>query len=77
MPDTTSEILGRNGMARRTALGGIPFYFVMSHVAMAIGLVKGLFNLQRVTWKKADRTGDSAAVVAGGLLPTESPVSSA
>ena len=31
------------------------FYFVMSHVAMTVGLAKGLFNLQRVTWTQADR----------------------
>jgi cellulose synthase/poly-beta-1,6-N-acetylglucosamine synthase-like glycosyltransferase len=40
---------------RRTQLGGAIFYFVMSHVAMAIGLVKGLFNLQKGTWKRTDR----------------------
>jgi cellulose synthase/poly-beta-1,6-N-acetylglucosamine synthase-like glycosyltransferase len=40
---------------RRTRLGGIPFYFAMSHAAMAVGLVKGLFNLQRVTWQRTER----------------------
>jgi hypothetical protein len=40
---------------RATRLGGVAFYFVMSHVAMAEGLVRGLFNLQKVTWSKADR----------------------
>lgn len=44
---------------RRTRIGGIVFYFVMSHVAMAVGLVKGLFNRQRVTWNRTER---SAAV---------------
>ncbi len=41
---------------RRTRIGGIAFYFVMSNVAMAVGLVKGLFNRQPVTWQQADRT---------------------
>ncbi|HUT89234.1 MAG TPA: glycosyltransferase family 2 protein [Thermoguttaceae bacterium] len=41
---------------RETRIGGIPFYFVMSHVAMAVGLVKGLLNLQRVTWNRTERT---------------------
>jgi cellulose synthase/poly-beta-1,6-N-acetylglucosamine synthase-like glycosyltransferase len=40
---------------RSTPLGGVPFYFVMSNVAMAIGLLKGLLNRQPVTWVKADR----------------------
>ena len=42
---------------RATPIGGIPFYFVMSNVAMALGLAKGLFNLQPVTWQQADRIG--------------------
>jgi len=41
---------------RETRIGGIVFYFAMSHVAMAIGLVKGLFNRQRVTWNRTERT---------------------
>lgn len=41
---------------RRTRLGGIPFYFVMSHVAMGIGSVKGLFWKQQGTWKRTERT---------------------
>lgn len=40
---------------RETRLGGIPFYFTISHVAMAIGLIKGLFNRQRVTWNRTER----------------------
>lgn len=40
---------------RRTTLGGIAFYFTMSHVAMGIGLVKGLFWKQRGTWKRTER----------------------
>ena len=41
---------------RETRIAGIPFYFVMSHVAMAVGLIKGLLNLQRVTWNRTERT---------------------
>lgn len=40
---------------RQTRIGGVCFYVVMSHVAMAVGLVKGIFNRQKVTWAKADR----------------------
>ena len=42
--------------ARETRIGGITFYFVMSHVAMAVGLIKGLLNWQQVTWKRTERT---------------------
>ncbi len=41
---------------RRTRLGGIPFYFVMGHVAILYGSIKGLFNRQRVTWQVTERT---------------------
>lgn len=40
---------------RATRLGGVAFYFVLSHVAMVVGTLKGLFNRQRVTWAQADR----------------------
>lgn len=40
---------------RRMPLGGVPFFFVMSQVAMAVGLGRGLLNRQQVTWTKADR----------------------
>jgi cellulose synthase/poly-beta-1,6-N-acetylglucosamine synthase-like glycosyltransferase len=40
---------------RRTRIGGPAFYFVMSHIAMAVGLIKGLFNLQQVTWDRTER----------------------
>lgn len=40
---------------RETRLGGMTFYFTMSHVAMAVGLVKGLLNQQRVTWNRTER----------------------
>ncbi len=33
----------------------IPFYFVLSQVAMAVGLVRGVFRLQKVTWAQAER----------------------
>ncbi len=42
---------------RRTRLGGVVFYFAMSHVAMAIGLVKGLLNRQPATWQRTERRG--------------------
>jgi len=51
---------------RKSRIGGIPFYFVMSHVAMAVGIVKGVANRQRVTWVQADRRE--------AALPDESPV---
>ena len=47
---------------RETRIGGITFYFVMSHVAMTVGLVKGLFNRQRVTWNRTERTAVSNEV---------------
>jgi len=46
---------------RAMKLGGIPFYFVLSHVAMVVGTVTGLFNRQKVTWQQAERTGSLAA----------------
>lgn len=49
---------------RETRIGGITFYFVMSHIAMAVGLVKGLFNMQRVTWNRTERTGECKATSA-------------
>jgi poly-beta-1,6-N-acetyl-D-glucosamine synthase len=42
---------------RRTRIGGMTFYFVMSHVAMAVGLMRGLFDRQRVTWPRTERSG--------------------
>jgi len=41
---------------RETRAGGIPFYFTMSNLAMAWGLVRGLLNRQPVTWDQAQRT---------------------
>jgi cellulose synthase/poly-beta-1,6-N-acetylglucosamine synthase-like glycosyltransferase len=46
---------------RETRVGGVPFYFVMSHVAMALGTVLGIFNRQRVTWTKTGRKPTSAS----------------
>ena len=40
---------------RQTRLGGIPFYFAMSQVAMGIGLVRGFCLPQRGTWKRTER----------------------
>ncbi len=49
-------ILGLFSVAfRQTRLGGIPFYFALSHVAMTVGSIKGLFNRQKVTWQTAER----------------------
>lgn len=59
---------------RNTRLGGIPYYFTLSQVAMAMGIVKGIFNLQRVTWDRTERqaTGDLAS-----LATVEEPVDEA
>jgi len=40
---------------RESKLGGIPFYFVMSYIAMVVGMFHGLLNRQQVKWKQADR----------------------
>jgi len=50
---------------RETKLGGIVFYFAMSHVAMAYGLWKGIFNTQRVTWNRTGRTAEIERVQLG------------
>ena len=50
---------------RNSRIGGIPFYFVMSNAAMAVGLIKGLFDLQPVTWAQAERTGTDQPQDAG------------
>jgi cellulose synthase/poly-beta-1,6-N-acetylglucosamine synthase-like glycosyltransferase len=42
---------------RATRLGGVVFYFALSQAAIGVGLVKGVFNRQKVTWTKADRGG--------------------
>lgn len=40
---------------RDRRLIAIPFYFVLGHVALAVGLVRGMFKLQKVTWTQAER----------------------
>ena len=49
---------------RRTRLGGIPFYFLMSNAAMLLGYIKGCLKLQPVTWVQADRSVESAEATA-------------
>jgi poly-beta-1,6-N-acetyl-D-glucosamine synthase len=41
---------------RNSRLGAVVFYFGFSQVAMLIGLLKGLVNLQEPQWEKAQRT---------------------
>ncbi len=41
---------------RRTRIGGIAFYFTMSQIAMAVGILKGLFRKQSGRWKRTART---------------------
>jgi cellulose synthase/poly-beta-1,6-N-acetylglucosamine synthase-like glycosyltransferase len=40
---------------RSTRLGGVPFYFTMSHVAMLIGIVKGALTRPSGVWKRTPR----------------------
>ena len=53
---------GASLWVRATRLGGIAFYFTISHIAMAIGICTGLFNLQRVTWTRTERTAETTEV---------------
>ena len=46
---------------RATRIGGVVFYFVMSHVAIADGLVRGIFNRQKVTWAQAERGSEATS----------------
>ncbi len=41
---------------RRTRIGGVAFYFTMSQIAMAVGILKGLFRKQSGRWKRTART---------------------
>lgn len=41
---------------RATRFGGVPFYYVMSHIAMVVGTVKGLLNLQHAAWNRSERS---------------------
>lgn len=43
---------------QRTAAGSVIHYFVLSQVAMSVGLIKGVFHMQPPQWEKADRTVD-------------------
>ncbi len=49
---------------RRTALGGVPFYFVLGHLGLAWGVVCGVFDWQPVTWRRTPRSGDKEMVAA-------------
>jgi len=40
---------------RRTKLGAIVVYFVMSQIATTLGLVRGALNLQSVRWRRSVR----------------------
>lgn len=40
---------------RATKIGGICFYFVMSHIAMLVGIVRGFVRMPQITWTKPDR----------------------
>ncbi|QGJ69197.1 Glycosyltransferase, catalytic subunit of cellulose synthase and poly-beta-1,6-N-acetylglucosamine synthase [Planctomycetales bacterium 10988] len=44
---------------RATRFGGVVFYFVMSHVAIMVGLIRGWMNHQSVTWQQAERLSTS------------------
>ncbi len=41
---------------RKTKVGGVAFYFTMSQIALAIGMIKGLFWKQTGRWKRTART---------------------
>ncbi|MGC1275476.1 MAG: glycosyltransferase, partial [Planctomycetaceae bacterium] len=51
---------------RRTTLGGVPFYFVLSNLAMMVGHAKGLFDRQSVAWDRTERSAISTGVAALG-----------
>jgi len=40
---------------RNTRVGGVVFYFVLSHVAMIPGLIKGFLSRQQGTWTRTER----------------------
>ncbi|QDU36083.1 Poly-beta-1,6-N-acetyl-D-glucosamine synthase [Maioricimonas rarisocia] len=54
--------------AREFAPVGVPFYFTMSHCAVAVGLLKGLFVKQQGTWERTPRE----PVVASSQHPSTS-----
>ncbi|MBX3441605.1 MAG: glycosyltransferase family 2 protein [Planctomyces sp.] len=41
---------------RRTRLGGMAFYFTLSHIAMVVGLVRGLVCRPSGIWRRTSRT---------------------
>jgi cellulose synthase/poly-beta-1,6-N-acetylglucosamine synthase-like glycosyltransferase len=45
---------------RQTRLVGIPFYFVLTFIAMFAGMFKGLFFRQSGAWAKTERTAAAA-----------------
>ncbi len=57
---------------RNTRLGGIPFYFTMSHVAMMIGLVKGVFTRPSGIWKRTPRPNSGEGVPSEETAATSS-----
>jgi poly-beta-1,6-N-acetyl-D-glucosamine synthase len=52
---------------RRTRVGGIVFYFVLSHIAIAAGVLKGLLNLQPAAWQRTERSPMGRKVEASPL----------
>jgi len=44
---------------RQTSLGGILFYFGVSQAAMAVGLIRGILDLQPVQWEKSTRANEN------------------
>jgi cellulose synthase/poly-beta-1,6-N-acetylglucosamine synthase-like glycosyltransferase len=56
---------------RNTRIGGVPFYFTMSHAAMLIGLVKGLITRPSGVWTRTPRiaSGEYAGSAALGGDP--------
>ena len=40
---------------RESSVGGIPFYFSMSHLAMLVGLVKSIRETTLGTWERTER----------------------
>jgi cellulose synthase/poly-beta-1,6-N-acetylglucosamine synthase-like glycosyltransferase len=41
---------------RTSRIAGVAFYFTLSHLAIAWGTIKGLFLMQKGTWKRTART---------------------
>ncbi|MCS7466754.1 glycosyltransferase family 2 protein [Stieleria sp. ICT_E10.1] len=47
-------------LLRRTSLGSILFYFGMSQIAIAIGILRGLLNRQPPQWEKVQRLSNDS-----------------